>query len=135
MRRPAEGILGMDRLLLLASWVGIFLGLSLGALQGLRFAEPAWLGGYGSWERRMLRLAHISLIALPLLNFASLFSASYLKMAGRPVNATFVLLLVAQVSMPTICALSALDRRFRHLFAVPVVSLLTGAAGLAYMTL
>lgn len=123
----------MERIVLLAAWIGIFAGLSAGALQGLRFADPQWLGGYGSWNRRMLRLAHVSLIALPLINLASLFSISYLQLSGRPVGVSLALLLVAQAAMPLVCVLSAVDRRFRHLFCVPVASLLLAAAALAYM--
>lgn len=125
----------MDRVVLIAAWIGIFGGLLAGALQGLRFADPEWLGGYGSWRRRMLRLAHISLIALPLINLASLFTVSYLKLSGWPVGTAFVLLLVAQATMPLVCLLSALDRRFRHLFCIPVATLLSGAAGLVYIAL
>ncbi len=123
----------MERIVIIAAWIGIFAGLLGGAAQGLRFADPDWLGGYWSWRRRMLRLAHVSLIALPLMNLASLYSIAYLKAAGRLVGTTLVLLLVAQASMPTVCVASAIDRRMRHLFFVPVASLVSSVAAMAYM--
>ena len=43
---------------------GILAGLAVGAPMARAFFEPAWLGGYGSLERRLLRLAHIAFIAL-----------------------------------------------------------------------
>ena len=42
-----------------AAWIGIIAGMLSGAALGLFFHEESWLGGYGSWPRRLLRLGHI----------------------------------------------------------------------------
>jgi hypothetical protein len=46
---------------LLAAWVGILMGFLSGLALGLCFHRENWLGGYGSFKRRLYRLAHISL--------------------------------------------------------------------------
>ena len=51
-------------------WIMILLGLFAGAVVGMFFHDDQWLGGYGSWRRRMLRLTHISLLGTGALNLA-----------------------------------------------------------------
>ena len=83
----------------------------------------------------MLRLGHLCLIALPLLNLVSLFFLAQFHLAGSSVNVLLGLLLVGQISMPLVCFLSAYKLRFRYLFPVPVVSLIAAAVGLLYLAL
>lgn len=109
-----------------AAWLAILLGLTSGTIQGLFFHDENWLGGYGSWTRRMLRLGHISFFGLAFLNFAFVMSALYLKLRECDIVWTGRLLLVGLVTMPLVCYLSAIKKDFRHLFPVPVISLLTG---------
>ena len=61
----------MIELNLWAAWIGIALGLASGTIQGLFFAREDWLGGYGSWPRRMLRLGHISFFGIAFLKALS----------------------------------------------------------------
>jgi hypothetical protein len=55
-------------------WCGIVLGPTVGSiLMAWCFAGPfpapvAWLDDYGSVERRMLRLAHVAMVMIPLIN-------------------------------------------------------------------
>jgi hypothetical protein len=42
------------------AWVGLLLGCLAGAIPGLFFHKSDWLGGCASWQRRMMRLAHIA---------------------------------------------------------------------------
>ena len=65
-----------------AGWIGICVGCAAGAAQGLFFHDENWLGGYNSWARRMLRLGHISLVGLGLLNLAFALSMAALGIAG-----------------------------------------------------
>ena len=106
-----------------AGWMAILAGLLAGAAIGTFFHDEAWLGGYGSWRRRMLRLAHISLVGTGLLNLAFALSIDALEMASAAPVAS-VLFVVGAVTMPLVCLLSAWHRPLRHLFFVPVVSLL-----------
>ncbi|HMF37455.1 MAG TPA: hypothetical protein VKF17_12475, partial [Isosphaeraceae bacterium] len=55
---------------LTVAWLAILLGLISGTLLGLFFHREDWLGGYGSWRRRMLRLGHISFFGTGLLNLS-----------------------------------------------------------------
>lgn len=115
---------------LYAGWIAILVGLIAGAVIGSFFHQEAWLDGYGSWRRRMLRLTHISLVGTGLLNLAFAFSCDSLDMA--PPRIASVLFLVGCVAMPTVCLLSAWRRAFRHLFFIPVVSLLLATADLIH---
>lgn len=116
----------MIELNLWAAWIGIALGLASGTIQGLFFAREDWLGGYGSWPRRMLRLGHISFFGIAFLNLAY---ANTLHLLGgeRPALAPSVLLVAGAVLMPAVCYLATWRKPFRHLFFLPVLSLL-GAA-------
>ena len=125
----------MEKIVFIAAWAGILLSFLVGSAMGLRFYNPQWLGGYASWPRRMLRLGHVSLVALPLLNIASVFFLVHFHLAGTGVNWLLALLLVGQISMPLVCLLSAYKPRFRHLFPIPVISLVAAAAGFLYLAI
>ena len=107
----------------LIGWWGVLLGLLSGAALGMGFHREDWLGGYGSRPRRLMRLGHISLVALGVLNllFASSASAAALPSIWQAVAAWG--LLVGLVSMPLCCLLMALTPSSRFLFVVPVTSL------------
>ncbi len=106
---------------LVVGWIAILAGLVAGAGIGLFFHDEAWLGGYGSWRRRMLRLTHISLVGTGLLNLAFALSAGALHYVPRLGAALFV---VGAVAMPLVCAASAWRPAARHLFFIPVLSLI-----------
>lgn len=107
---------------LICGWIAILLGLLGGALIGLWFHHEQWLGGYSSWARRMLRLAHISLVGTGLLNilFALSIRSSESTFAWQVASWLFV---GGAISMPTICGLSAWRKPIRNLFFVPVLCL------------
>src|ERR1035437_8652833 len=52
------------------AWVGFLLGCLVGAIPGLFFHNSDWLGGYASWQRRMIRLAHIAFFGIGFLNLS-----------------------------------------------------------------
>ncbi len=54
-----------------AAWIAFLLGGLAGAASGLFFHNEQWLGGYGSWPRRMIRLGHIAFFGLGLLNLSA----------------------------------------------------------------
>ncbi len=120
---------------LAAAWIGILLGMAGGAALGLSFHREEWLGGYGSWRRRLLRLGHISLFGLAFVNLAFVLTADRMgwTAAGTPgARAASVLFLAGAVLMPTVCGLAAWRRPLRHLFALPVGSLGTAAGIVAW---
>lgn len=110
------------------AWLGVLAGMVSGAAMGLFFHDERWLGGYGSWQRRMLRLGHISFFGIAFLNFAY---ANTAFIAGAGAYATWIspLLIAGAMLMPSVCVLAALHKPLRHLFPLPVIAL-TGATGL-----
>jgi hypothetical protein len=104
-------------------WVWIAVGLVSGAVIGLFFYDPNWLGGYDAWRRRMVRLAHISFLGTGLLNLA--FALTFADGGGQAApRAASWLFLTGAISMPTVCFLAAWRDRLRYLFPIPVVSLI-----------
>ncbi len=108
-----------------AAWIAFLAGITAGAVSGMLFYNKEWLGGYTSWRRRMLRLAHISFFGLGLLNLAFAFTAKQQGMTNR-LTLSSILLVVGLATMPLICYLSAWKPAFRHIFFIPVVSVFTG---------
>jgi hypothetical protein len=94
-----------------------------GAGLGLAFHQEDFWGGYVSFRRRIVRLGHIALAALGMLNI--LFSYS-----PWPSNSSFeggaasVGLVVGGISMPAVCFLTGWKPGFRRLFFIPVAALL-----------
>jgi hypothetical protein len=103
-------------------WLLVLGAFITGALIGVAFHREDFLGGYGSFRRRMLRLGHIALAALGMMNV--LFSLSPWPPAaawtGRAASLCF---LAGGLAMPAACFLTAWREPFRHVFAVPVLAL------------
>ena len=110
-----------------AAWIGFFVGCLAGAIPGLFFYGEDWLGGYSSWERRMIRLGHISFFGIGFINMGFALSAKSLHIESGLI-ASSVLLIIGAVTMPLVCYLSAMKAFFRHFFFVPVLSLTSGIA-------
>ena len=111
---------------LVFAWVWILAGFLSGMVLGLRFHDDNWLGGYGSFKRRMHRLAHISFFGLGAVNlfFHLTVKGEAMGAAGSWASIAFVL---GGVTMPICCWLMAASKKFQSAFAVPVVSLISGA--------
>jgi hypothetical protein len=93
-------------------WCLILAGFASGAALGLFFHRESFLGGYGSFRRRMLRLGHIACAALGMLNLI-------VGLSAQPSP----LLVAGGVMMPAVCFLTAWKEKCRHLFLIPVVTL------------
>ncbi len=107
---------------MLAGWTGMVFGLVSGGLIGLFFHQDSFAGGYTSFRRRMMRLGHIAFFGLGIINV--LFS---LTLDGTEIAISYPLvasicLIAGAFLMPLICFLTAWKKPFRHLFALPVVS-------------
>ena len=104
-------------------WWLILSGFSTGAGIGLFFHRDEFLGGYNSFRRRLLRLGHIAQVALGLLNV--LYGVSPWPLSGDwHTDAASVAFICGGISMPSVCFLTAWKKPFRHLFFIPVVSLI-----------
>ncbi|MBK8914356.1 MAG: hypothetical protein IPM64_07080 [Phycisphaerales bacterium] len=110
----------------LAGWVSVLLGMVSGALLGLRFHRPEFLGGYGSLPRRMIRLGHIALLALGMLNVLFVQSVPRLTLSAQELSIAQWCFLLGNIAMPTCCGLTAWRVGMRHLFVLPVALLIGG---------
>jgi hypothetical protein len=108
-----------------AAWVGFLLGCVAGAIIGLFFHNSDWLGGYASWQRRMIRLAHIAFFGIGFINLSFALTARTLGLDAG-LQSTSILLLVGAVTMPAVCYLSAWKAAFRNLFFIPAMSVTVG---------
>jgi hypothetical protein len=122
----------MEKYSLYAAWIGILFGLLSGLGMGLLFHKETWLGGYGSWPRRLLRLGHVSFFGIAFLNFAFVGTIAYLHVNQDAIAIPSILFIVAQITMPTVCILAAFKKQCRHLFAVPVVSVIAASAAFLF---
>jgi len=105
-----------------AGWWLILTAFVSGAAIGLGFHREEFLGGYGSFRRRLVRLGHIALAALGMLNVVYGY-APVPTGTGLVSNLPGIFFLGGGISMPLVCFLSAWRQPFRHLFFVPVVQL------------
>lgn len=117
----------MLQLNLMIAWLWITLGFVSGMILGLNFHKEQWLGGYGSYPRRMYRLGHISFFGLAIINFLFCITVQEWLAAGPAVRVASRLFVVGAATMPLCCALMAQTAKLRMLFAVPVISLIAGA--------
>ena len=104
-------------------WGLILVAFVTGAIIGVFFYTEDFLGGYASFRRRILRLGHISLAALGMINI--LYSQS--SMAAEPSLRTTIAsvgFVVGGLTMPAVCFLSAWRVGIRRLFFIPVVALI-----------
>jgi len=111
-----------------AGWYLILAAFATGAGIGLGFHREDFLGGYGSFRRRLARLGHISLAALGGLNV--LYGLAPVPVGAMP----GWFLLAGGIAMPVVCFLSAWKAVFRHLFFIPVVLLVSGVGLVIYLT-
>ena len=105
-------------------WSWVLLGFLSGAAIGLRFHRSDFLGGYDALPRRLVRLGHISLVALGALNV--LFALSPVTSDARGTIASWCFV-AGGALMPAVCFLSAWREPFRHAFFIPVSALVTAA--------
>ncbi|HEY9775694.1 MAG TPA: hypothetical protein V6C81_18160 [Planktothrix sp.] len=123
----------MEKYNLLCAWIGVLLGILSGAIVGMAFHKENFLGGYNSWTRRLLRLGHISFFGISFLNFAFVETVSYLRVEQSQLFWPSLLFIVAQITMPTVCILSAFKEPLRNLFFIPVASTIAAAGIFIYV--
>jgi hypothetical protein len=109
-----------------AGWMLILSAFITGAVIGLFFHREEFWSGYASFRRRIVRLGHIALAALGMMNVVFSYSPwpAESTWEGRAASIAFV---VGGISMPAVCFLSGWDKRCRHLFFIPVTALILAA--------
>lgn len=116
----------MPTLNLMGGWVAMLAGVLSGAVTGLSFHRDDWMGGYGSYRRRLTRLGHIAFFGLGFLNLCFAATAGELLIQGFWFRYASWALIVGAITMPVCCFLSAWRKPMRHLFPIPVLAVLTG---------
>ncbi|HEY7118523.1 MAG TPA: hypothetical protein VH475_18175 [Tepidisphaeraceae bacterium] len=105
-----------------AGWGLVLSAFVVGAALGLFFHHDGFLGGYASFRRRVVRLGHIALAALGMMNV--LYALSPWPVVARW-NAGWagLLWIIGAVAMPAVCFLTGWRASCRNLFFIPVASL------------
>lgn len=111
---------------LIGGWLDMLAGILSGAVVGLFFYRDEWMGGYGSWRRRLTRLGHISFFGLGFLNLLFAATSSQLLLGRLSLRIASAGLIAGAITMPICCFLSAWRKPLRHLFPIPVVALTAG---------
>jgi hypothetical protein len=120
----------MTRLNLVVGWASMAAGALSGAGIGLFFHQEAWMGGYASLRRRMIRLGHIAFFGLGFVNVLFALSVAIVPIPAGHARVASAGFLVAVATMSACCFLTAWRRGFRHLFPIPVAGVLVGLAAL-----
>lgn len=116
---------------LIAGWAALLGGVLFGAVLGLFFHGEGWLGGYASWRRRLLRLAHVSFFGVGMINI--LFALAARSLPVEPAGLASTALLAGGALMPPLCMAAAFRPELRHLLALPVVMLISGLTLVVWM--
>jgi hypothetical protein len=103
-------------------WILLLTAFLTGAGMGLFFHRDDFWGGYASFRRRIVRLGHIALAALGLINVVFSLSPWPAATSAAGANASLAWI-VGAISMPIVCFLSGWRQFWRYLFVVPVVAL------------
>lgn len=115
-------------------WVWITMGFLSGALLGMGFHREEFLGGYGSWQRRLARLGHIAFFGTGFLNV--LLGLTVLALQIEPGSGVWSLaqwsLVVGSIAMPICCFIAACNKRTKPIFAIPVVGLTFAGALISF---
>jgi hypothetical protein len=111
---------------LVFAWCWILMGFISGVVHGLFFHRDNWLGGYGSFRRRLYRLAHISFFGLGSVNL--FFYLTVRDRSPLPALLSFASwsFVAGGVLMPLCCFIMAHIPRARLAFGFPVGALLIG---------
>jgi|SRR5581483_7614406 len=107
-----------------AGWSMLLVAFLTGAVLGLYFYREGFLGGYTSFRRRIVRLGHIALAALGIINVLYSVAAPAPAEASLQTQIASVGFLVGGVTMPGVCFLTAWRASLRHLFFIPVTALI-----------
>jgi hypothetical protein len=111
---------------LIFAWLWILLGFVSGMILGMFFHRENWLGGYGSFKRRMYRLGHISFFGLGAVNllfWLTVQKIPWVEPLARIASWAFI---IGGVTMPLCCAVMAHFPKAHLIFAAPVLCLVAG---------
>lgn len=111
---------------LFLAWLWILLGFVSGMALGMFFHHENWLGGYGSFKRRMYRLAHISFFGLGAVNLLFWLTLQKIPLTEPFAGIASWSFILGAVTMPLCCVLMAHLPKVYVIFSVPVLCLIFG---------
>jgi fucose permease len=111
---------------LIFAWLWILLGFISGMTLGMFFHRENWLGGYGSFKRRMYRLGHISFFGLGAVNLLFWLTMQKIPSLESLAGVASWAFIIGGVTMPLCCAVVAHFPKAHLIFAVPVLCLVAG---------
>ena len=116
-------------------WIWITLGFLTGAALGMGFHRDTFMGGYGSWCRRLTRLGHIAFFGTGFLNILAGLTVLALKLDTSTIGWTVSLnaLIIGAIAMPLCCFIAARWRRAKPIFVLPVLSLSLAGIGFSLL--
>lgn len=106
-----------------AGWYLVLAAFVTGAGLGLFFHHAEFWGGYASFRRRIVRLGHIALAALGMMNVLYGISPCPSPDLWQAQAASWCFV-GGGITMPAVCFLSGWKEPFRYLFFVPVAFLI-----------
>src|SRR5579863_105738 len=92
---------------LLFGWLWILLGFVTGMALGLFFHDEKWLGVYGSLQRRMYRLGHISFFGLGTVNLLFSLTIGGLAPLSPLSQLAAWAFIIGGITMPLCCVVMA----------------------------
>jgi hypothetical protein len=116
--------------------IGIASGLVLGLWSFDGPAEvPDWIGDYASTPRRMIRLAHIALMALGIINILLSRELPDLALGPGTKRAVSVTMNIGNVFLPATLFAGAVYMPLKYLMAVPALCVLYAVSTMACASL
>ena len=106
-------------------------GMLLGAVSGLAMGlwsfggplpEPAWVGGYSELPRRLIRLAHIALFALGMMNLMLARQHAALALPAGATRLALAAMNLGTLLMPTLLFATVALPPMKYLLAVPALA-------------
>ena len=119
-------------------WVWITMGFLSGAMLGMGFHKEYFMGGYGSWERRLARLGHIAFFGTGFLNVLVGLSGLMLTQVQRSGGLWYAMswsFVIGALAMPICCFIAARWIKAKSIFVVPVVALTGGGVMMSVIAL
>ena len=138
-RRLADALCDADFSRAVA-WTSLSLGAASGLVIGLwsfggPVPEPSWVGGYTELPRRLLRLGHIALFALGMINFMLTRQLAGSGLGAGTTRLALAAMNVGNVLMPALLFAAVLRPEVKYLLALPALAValaLTIAASAAW---
>lgn len=115
--------------------IGMLLGALIGLAMGLwsfggPLPEPDWIGGYSELPRRLLRLGHIALFALGMINLMLVRQLAGSALRERTARLAVVAMNTGNILMPALLFAAVFQPGIKYLLVLPAlaVSLALGVA-------